>query len=62
VIAVSVLMNLPALLQHPTPAFHYRLSAAWPLGDPATVAQLCGAKRDAGGRTLVVGSVLATVP
>ena len=64
VIAVSVLMNLPALLQHPTPVFHYRLSAAWPQGDPATVAELPRfAKRDAGGMTLVVpDAVLAKVP
>jgi hypothetical protein len=64
VIAVSVLMNLPPLLQHPTPVFHYRLSASWPEGDAATVAELPRfAKRDAGGRTLVVPeTILARVP
>ena len=63
-IAISVLMNLHPLLQHPTPVFHFRLSASWPVADESLAAQLPRfAKRESGGKTLAVPeSVLATVP
>jgi hypothetical protein len=60
-IAVSVLLNLPPLLQHPTPVFHFRLSASWPEVDASFAAKLPRFARD--GRTFVVPeSVLASVP
>jgi hypothetical protein len=59
-----MVLNLPPLLQHPTPVFHYRLATAWPEANTSFAAQLPRfARRDAGGRTLVVPeSVLASVP
>ena len=63
-ITISVVLNLPPLLQHPTPVFHYRLSAAWPEADASFAAQLPRfARRDVDGKTLVVPeSVLASIP
>ena len=63
-IGLSVLMNLPPLLQHPTPVFHFRLSASWPVADPSLAAQLPRfAKREVGATTVVVPeSVLSSVP
>jgi hypothetical protein len=60
-IAISVLLNLPPLFQHPTPVFHFRLAASWPEVDASFAAQLPRFARD--GRTFVVPeSVLASVP
>jgi len=59
-IVISVLLNLPPLLQHPTPVFHFRLSASWPEVDASFAAKLPRFARD--GRTFVVPeSVLASV-
>ena len=63
-IAISVLLNLPPLLQHPTPVFHFRVSAAWPEEDASFAARLPRfAQRNVHDKTLVVPeSVLASVP
>jgi hypothetical protein len=63
-IAISVLMNLHPLFQHPTPVFHFRLSASWPAADASFAAQLPRfARREAAGKTYVVPeSVLASIP
>jgi hypothetical protein len=63
-ITISVVLNLPPLLQHPTPVFHFRLSAAWPEADASFAAQLPRfARRGVDGKILVVPeSVLASVP
>jgi hypothetical protein len=63
-IAISLLLNLPPLLQHPTPVFHFRLSSAWPEANASFAAQLPRfGRREANGKTVVVPeSVLATVP
>ncbi|HXT69537.1 MAG TPA: hypothetical protein VN700_07270 [Vicinamibacterales bacterium] len=63
VLVVSVLANVAPLLQHPTPVFHYRLSAAWPEADASFANGLPRfAKREIDGRTRAVPeAVLSTV-
>jgi hypothetical protein len=63
-VAISVLLNVPPLLQHPTPVFHFRLFAAWPQADASLAAGLPRfARREADGKVLVVPeNVLASVP
>jgi hypothetical protein len=64
ILAVSVLVNLPPLLQHPTPVFTYRASSAWPAVDEKTAGGLPRfAQRIEAGRPVVVPDfILSTVP
>jgi hypothetical protein len=63
-IAVSVLLNVPPLLQHPTPVVRYMWVCAWPAVDAESAARVPEfARRERGGQTVVVpDQVLATVP
>ncbi|HEX5475951.1 MAG TPA: hypothetical protein VFX12_14930 [Vicinamibacterales bacterium] len=62
-VAASIAINLPPLLQNPTPVVRYMWQCAWP-SDPAIALRVPRfARRDQDGRTLVPpDQVLATVP
>ena len=63
-IAVSMALNVPPLLQHPTPVMRYLWFCAWPAVDRSAADALPRfARRDRDGRALVPpDQVLATVP
>ncbi|MEO6238977.1 MAG: glycosyltransferase family 39 protein [Vicinamibacterales bacterium] len=53
-IALSILINVPPLLQHPTTVVRYTWACAWPEADAQTAAGLPHfARRQAGGRTVM---------
>lgn len=64
VIALSLLINVPPLLQHPTTVVRYMWGCAWPTVDAQTAEGLPHfAKRELDGRVVVVpDQVLAAVP
>jgi MFS family permease len=63
-LVVSLVANLPPLLQHPIPVLNYMWSCAWPQGDAATADSLPPfTRRMEGGRVLIPPDhVLSEIP